>query len=384
MTVTTVSTTSETKTTSSMTVTTVSTTSETKTTSSVTVTTVSTTSETKTTSSTTVTTASSTSDTKTTSTTTVTTASSTSDTKTTSSTTNTTGTTIVSSVTTVSETTPAPGSTGVVKGFARTFTPPTRVNYWSHDDRTFKQSGGLKDLAASITLYKWYVDDEMNILDQNGNKTGMKYGEVEEMPISLAFSVVTKDVSAFVHPEEIEDTPKKVWDNETKAALGVDDLTGLTDLECEHMNKYAVKCYFFGDEVDDPDFNLGEHVYLGEYKIYIGVKGDTDMENHVTLDDAVTTLQYYTNISLLHRTYYQLSEDPELDGPDGLAFYLSDVNYRKTSSPTSPLEDPKALTLDDALSILQHYTDEYLKKSPKTWEQIVGYDLLDSFYDVEY
>ena len=45
------------------------------------------------------------------------------------------------------------------------------------------------------------------------------------------------------------------------------------------------------------------------------------------------------------------------------------------------MADPTSLDVEDAQMILNYYTKKYVAhKSDTTWTDIVGYDLLDSFY----
>ena len=120
---------------------------------------------------------------------------------------------------------------------------------------------------------------------------------------------------------------------------------------------------------------------LGDHTIFIGVKGDYNLDDKVSVDDAQSTLKFYTNYYVAGNTNFKLNEDQELDGVDGLVFYLINVRFLTGDSPSDPMEDPQQVSADDAQCILRYYTDkDVAHKQGITWEKEVGYDLLDSFY----
>ena len=280
-----------------------------------------------------------------------------------------------------SETTPK-----VVTSYKFTFEPPTRVNYWSHDTRTFKDSNGLKGLAASLTVSKFYINDEGYFVNEKGVElVHVKYdAETGEIPGGVKpFETKTLDASAYTHPKETEDGPKKVWENEIKAQFG-ENYTAEQELKATHANKYPVKAYYFPSEQSDPDFNInnGEPVEFGEFKIYIGVKGDVNLDNVVSAEDPQLVLTYYTEKVLAFNESALINPekkvDPEFEGEDGLCFYLGNVAFRDKDGKQV---DPPVLDVEDAQNILNYYTEKYVTLiDTTTWESVVGYDLIDEFY----
>ena len=263
-------------------------------------------------------------------------------------------------------------TTKVVTSYSISFEPPTRVNYWSHDTRTFKESRGLKDLAASLTIFKYYSDSD-----------AIPEG-------AEPFFTDTIDVTAYTHPAEIEDGPKKVWEKELKEKFG-DSWTVEQERETKlHKNTYSVDAFFFPTEFNDnskdaadhPDFCTGDPIKLGQFNIYIGVKGDVNLDNVVSAEDPQLVLDYYTDKiigklgDVLINPVYKV--DPVYEGEDGLCFYLGDVAYKDYDG---NMVDPPLLDVADAQDILIYYTDKYVALlDDVTWESVVGYDLLDSFY----
>ena len=175
----------------------------------------------------------------------------------------------------------------------------------------------------------------------------------------------------------------KVWTNEIIAQFG-ENYTAADELNAKHDNKYTIKAFYFPSEQDDPDFMLngGEPLELGDWNIYIGVKGDVNLDNIADVADAQLVLNYYTSKVVAHKNIdtinIQYPVDPEFEGVDRLCYYLGDVKYKNNDG---TMADPTSLDVEDAQMILNYYTKKYVAhKSDTTWTDIVGYDLLDSFY----
>jgi len=273
----------------------------------------------------------------------------------------------------------------VVTSIETKFEKPTRVNYWSHDPRSFKESGGLRGLNFTITLYKYYLNEDNLFVNEEGLPiSGTPYDEADGIPQNVKpIAVKTLDATAYTHPQEIEDGPMKVWNNEIKAQFG-ENYTDAQELKAKHANKYQVKAYYFPNEQTDPDFNLnnGEPMYLGDWNIYIGVKGDVNLDNIADVQDAQLVLNYYTAKVVAHKDIDKINVnnpvDEEFEGVDRLCYYLGDVKYKKNDG---TMADPTSLDVEDAQMILVYYTAKYVAhKTETTWESVVGYDLLDSFY----
>ena len=286
--------------------------------------------------------------------------------------------------------------------------PEKRMNFWSHDTRNIKDSRGLKDLSASMTLYKFYVNDDNQFVNVKGEvMTDVQgnpfvYTEGQPIPVAemMAFEVKTKDIAAQVGPAADLSTPFDIWESERKAQFGADykswddayDEAADQEVKTTHANKYPIKLYFDPTAVDDADFRISDTpVEVGELKIYIGVKGDFNLNNKVDLRDVQGALKYYTWQSVSHLDPEDLvgvlSSDPELDGEDGLIFYLINVVYRDGKTADSPVSETQKITLADQRALLKYYTYRYVSKlDPEdySWEKIVGYDKLDAFYGDSY
>ena len=283
-----------------------------------------------------------------------------------------------------------------------------KLNFWSHDTRNIADSRNLKEMSASLTLYKYYVNDDNQFVNAKGDVLtdgqGQPFVYVEGQDITVpemfAFDVKTKDIAAQIAPAEELSTPAKIWESERKAQYGDAyvawdqdvEQASLQDYDTEHANKYSVKLYFDPTKVDDPDFQIGTApIEVGELKVYIGVKGDFNLNNKVDLRDVHGALKYYTWQSVSHLEPEELvgvlSSDPELDGEDGLIFYLINVVYRDGKTADSPVSATQKINLLDQRALLKYYTYRYVSKlepDEYSWEEIVGYDNLDSFYGDSY
>ena len=266
--------------------------------------------------------------------------------------TTTTTTTTTSADTTTTTTAGETTTTTVVTSYSTSYQAPTRVNYWSHDTRTFAESGGLTGLTASITVYEYYVNANNQVVDADGNVLTATFnpasGELVGATPEQAFAENTYDVTAFTHPAEDADSPIEVYVPGT--------------------HKYPISCYYYPDEDSTNNLMFDEPIYFGDFGIYIGLKGDTDLNEKVNASDATLTLCYYISITVLGQDFYELNEDAELQD---LAFYVSDVDYTQS------------LTASDATYILKFYTWNTVIGQQVGWESdsIVGFDFPDAWYE---
>ncbi|MBR4201793.1 MAG: hypothetical protein IKQ91_11110, partial [Oscillospiraceae bacterium] len=296
-----------------------------------------------------------------------------------------------------------PDGLKVVTDIAIDYTAPTRVNYWSHDDRTFKESGGLNDMKAIMTLKKYYINADNQFVDAEGNVISeTKYDAASGViPAGVkAFSEEQMDVTQYCHPISTqigdlapENTPAQVWENQLKAEYGdayispeaattkeLRDARLTQEAEAKTLkNKHTLDIYYFSDENPNVDFRIGDPYRLGDYNIFIGVKGDTSLDNKIGLDDVQIALKYYTQVMGQLEDVYMVNDD-EYGHVDELRFFLGNVKYAGDTGtePETPGK-PKNLGLDDVQMLLKFYTYRMGQHEP-TWQDVVGYDRLDTFY----
>ena len=231
-------------------------------------------------------------------------------------------TTVTSSeVTTVSttETTVTSGSettteTSVSQSFS--FTEPTRVCYWSHDNRPFDLEG-----------LKVILQETIFIIHEDGTVV-----EAEEQP--AAVDITEQCMTIFCNDKQVA-TPEDTYETQ--------------------IYKYMLEFAYEGN----PD------VIVGTHQVLIGVKGDTNLSGDVTVADAVEILMYRADMMANpNNPTYVFNEDPDLHK---LGYFLGNVDC---------IKEGDDLNVADAVNILM-FRAEVLANGSATWEQIVGYDLID-------
>ncbi|MCQ2435251.1 MAG: hypothetical protein MJ062_08450, partial [Oscillospiraceae bacterium] len=293
-----------------------------------------------------------------------------------------TDTTSTTSTTTTTETTPISGLK-VVTVYETSFAPPTRVYYWSHDCRPLAVSGGLADLAASITLKKYYEDADGNIVDADGNKT------------DEPFYTNSIDATKQTRPKESLDSPFELY-------YAVEHPVQAYDPK---LHMFPVQCYYNWEEADGDDFKGFDGEYFGEFTIYIGLKGDITLNERVDADDANEALLFYLYINVMSEEYYSFNENEYLQC---LAFYLGDVclpmgmdeSQERAAGFNGKYSYYQNMTADDANAILLYYletdvmidgfsdmdptSDEYKSLQHETWKRDAGQDFLDDYFEAHY
>ena len=231
-------------------------------------------------------------------------------------------TTVTSSeVTTVSttETSETGGSettteTSVSQSFS--FTEPTRVCYWSHDNRPFDLEG-----------LKVILQETIFIIHEDGTVV-----EAEEQPAAVDITEQCKTI--FCNDKQVA-TPEDTYETQ--------------------IYKYMLEFAYEGN----PD------VIVGTHQVLIGVKGDTNLSGDVTVADAVEILMYRADMMANpNNPTYVFNEDPDLHK---LGYFLGNVDC---------IKEGDDLNVADAVNILM-FRAEVLANGSATWEQIVGYDLID-------
>ena len=234
----------------------------------------------------------------------------------------TTETTVTSSeVTTVSttETTVTSGSettteTSVSQSFS--FTEPTRVCYWSHDNRPFDLEG-----------LKVILQETIFIIHEDGTVV-----EAEEQP--AAVDITEQCMTIFCNDKQVA-TPEDTYETQ--------------------IYKYMLEFAYEGKP----------NVIVGTHQVLIGVKGDTNLSGDVTVADAVEILMYRADMMANpNNPTYVFNEDPDLHK---LGYFLGNVDC---------IKEGDDLNVADAVNILM-FRAEVLANGSATWEQIVGYDLID-------
>ena len=223
----------------------------------------------------------------------------------------TTETTVTSSETTGSETTT---ETSVSQSFS--FTEPTRVCYWSHDNRPFDLEG-----------LKVVLQETIFIIHEDGTVV-----EAEDQPAAVDVTEQCKTI--FCNGKQVA-TPEDTYETQ--------------------IYKYMLEFAYEGNP----------EVIVGTHQVLIGVKGDTNLSGDVTVADAVEILMYRADMMANpNNPTYVFNEDPDLHK---LGYFLGNVDC---------IKEGDDLNVADAVNILM-FRAEVLANGSATWEQIVGYDLID-------
>ena len=223
----------------------------------------------------------------------------------------TTETTVTSSEASGSETTT---ETSVSQSFS--FTEPTRVCYWSHDNRPFDLEG-----------LKVILQETIFIIHEDGTVV-----EAEEQPAAVDITEQCKTI--FCNDKQVA-TPEDTYETQ--------------------IYKYMLEFAYEGNP----------EVIVGTHQVLIGVKGDTNLSGDVTVADAVEILMYRADMMANpNNPTYVFNEDPDLHK---LGYFLGNVDC---------IKEGDDLNVADAVNILM-FRAEVLANGSATWEQIVGYDLID-------
>ena len=97
--------------------------------------------------------------------------------------------------------------------------------------------------------------------------------------------------------------------------------------------------------------------------VYIGVKGDTNLNGVVDIPDATMVLSYYANTAASLPA--SLNADAELEV---LAYFLADVNTESTAGVDTDLAK---MEIADATNILKYYSQDAASLNP-SWDEILG------------
>ena len=142
--------------------------------------------------------------------------------------------------------------------------------------------------------------------------------------------------------------------------------------------KYSVPVYGADGVLTD---NEGKNLTV---TVYIGVKGDTNLDSVANAVDASQVLAFYAKTSTQGRAVYDviLSESKLVSTPDGLyeefAAFLSDVHHdASVTVGRDAKKDSRSITANDASNILAYYSkrsaDAYKDKTDKEiWDEVLS------------
>ncbi len=193
-------------------------------------------------------------------------------------------------------------------------------------------------------------------------------GTTTTTPAVTKISVVLKDAGFYFSEDNREFDPADL----IESVVSIDaegkttniDVSKITFKGATPKSTYAeTEKYFVGTV----DAYYGDEV-VATPTVYIGVKGDADLNGKVELSDATLALTYYTEHSV-NNAFYLTSgtKTPENAELETLAYFLADINTESTVG--EDVVGTSTIELEDATNILTYYTEESVNNNPK-WAEI--------------
>ena len=193
-------------------------------------------------------------------------------------------------------------------------------------------------------------------------------GTTTTTPAVTKISVVLKDAGFYFSEDNREFDPADL----IESVVSIDaegkttniDVSKITFKGATPKSTYAeTEKYFVGTV----DAYYGDEV-VATPTVYIGVKGDADLNGKVELSDATLALTYYTEHSV-NNAFYLTSgtKTPENAELETLAYFLADINTESTVGEDAV--GTSTIELEDATNILTYYTEESVNNNPK-WATI--------------
>ena len=121
--------------------------------------------------------------------------------------------------------------------------------------------------------------------------------------------------------------------------------------------KGAVDIYYVGD--------ADKTALEDKPTVAVAMKGDTQLDGDVDMDDAFDTLQYYSSSAAGKTVTFTDGSDELLEK---LAFYVSDVD---TESKAGKKTEDAEISMDDAFNILQYVSYRAAGKDV-VWSDVIG------------
>ena len=228
-------------------------------------------------------------------------------------------------------TTPAGGTTTTTPAGGTTTTTPAGGTTTTTDVTTTTgvTTTGVTKISVVETKTGYYFSEDTRTFDPTAL---LKVVSVDEEGNETD---ITADVT---FGEDSAATPKSVYaDTETYYACTVD-------------------AYYKGVKLDAAP------------TVYIGVKGDADLNGRVELSDATLALTYYAEHAVNNDFYFTTSsaDQPADENLETLAYFLTDINTESTAGKDS---SDAAIELADATNILTYYAEDAVNNNPK-WAEI--------------
>jgi hypothetical protein len=215
-------------------------------------------------------------------------------------------------------------------------TPKDTGFFFAHDVRPFSVTDLIS--AAKVTIY--YVDEEGQDLASEEIELDLTN---PEDAAKLAMGTSTSAPAENVSPNSVYEAYAATLEDPTKATYTT-------------SNAYI---FYVGDEVEAPV------LAPDTAKLYVGVKGDANLDGKCDANDAAKVLKYAADYGAKKNPSISNLEDPTLEN---FVYFLADVNGETTPKPTEDevkADAVKALNANDANAILVHAAKRGAKQDPQ-------------------
>ena len=183
--------------------------------------------------------------------------------------------------------------------------------------------------------------------------------DIESISVEVGEGVYFSDEESFDASELIVSAVATLKDGTTKDldASYFGFLQTPADVYTAPYYKGAVDIYYVGD--------ADKTALEDKPTVAVAMKGDTQLDGDVDMDDAFDTLQYYSSSAAGKTVTFTDGSDELLEK---LAFYVSDVD---TESKAGKKTEDAEISMDDAFNILQ-YTSYKAAGKDVVWSDVIG------------
>ena len=183
--------------------------------------------------------------------------------------------------------------------------------------------------------------------------------DIESISVEVGEGVYFSDEESFDASELIVSAVATLKDGTTKDldASYFGFLQTPADVYTAPYYKGAVDIYYVGD--------ADKTALEDKPTVAVAMKGDTQLDGDVDMDDAFDTLQYYSSSAAGKTVTFTDGSDELLEK---LAFYVSDVD---TESKAGKKTEDAEISMDDAFNILQ-YTSYKAAGKDVAWSDVIG------------
>ena len=183
--------------------------------------------------------------------------------------------------------------------------------------------------------------------------------DIESISVEVGEGVYNSEETSFDASELIVSAVATLKDGTTKDldASYFGFLQTPADVYTAPYYKGTVDIYYVGD--------ADKTALEDKPTVAVAMKGDTQLDGDVDMDDAFDTLQYYSSSAAGKTVTFTDGSDELLEK---LAFYVSDID---TESKAGKKTEDAEISMDDAFNILQYVSYRAAGKDV-VWSDVIG------------